>query len=110
MIINNNEKRKYTRENFCNCKEKYGTEPEYLWLSSPYNAVLRHTDNKKWYAILMKVSRSKLGLSGDDTVDILDIKCDPLISGSFLWRMEFFPAIICIRETGSLFCLTELLA
>lgn len=85
-------KKENTREKiFAIAKKKYGTEPEYLWLSSPYNAVLRHTDNKKWYAILMKVSRSKLGLSGDETVDILDIKCDPLMSGSLLMENGIFP-------------------
>ena len=85
-------KKENTREKiFAIAMKKYGTEPEYLWLSSPYNAVLRHTDNKKWYAILMKVSRSKLGLSGDETVDILDIKCDPLMSGSLLMENGIFP-------------------
>ena len=85
-------KKENTREKiFAIAKKKYGTEPEYLWLSSPYNAVLRHTDNKKWYAILMKVSRSKLGLSGDETVDILDIKCDPLMSGPLLMENGIFP-------------------
>ena len=78
-------KKENTREKILAiAKKKYGTEPEYLWLSSPYNAVLRHTDNKKWYAILMKVSRSKLGLSGDETVDILDIKCDTLMFSNLL--------------------------
>ena len=65
--------------------------PSGIFSDNASNAVLRHTDNKKWYAILMKVSRSKLGLSGDETVDILDIKCDPLMSGSLLMENGIFP-------------------
>ena len=29
--------------------KRYGTQPEYLWLSQPNYAVLRHNDNRKWY-------------------------------------------------------------
>lgn len=54
-------------------KKRYGTTPEYLWSSSPDSAVLRH-ENGKWYAVIMNVEKSKLGLGGDDTVDIIDVK------------------------------------
>ena len=42
-------------------EEQYGDRPEYLWRTSPHNAVLRHPENRKWYAVLMQVSREKLG-------------------------------------------------
>ena len=42
-------------------KKQYGTVPEYLWAQSPDNAVLRHK-NGKWYAVVMTVEKSKLGL------------------------------------------------
>lgn len=54
-------------------KKKYGTEPEYLWERYPSYAVLRHQDNGKWYGILLSVPGNKLGLSGKDVVDILDV-------------------------------------
>ncbi|MCD8069241.1 MAG: RNA 2'-phosphotransferase [Lachnospiraceae bacterium] len=60
-------------------KEKYGTSPEYLWARYPSYAVLRHSDNEKWYGIVMDVPKNKLGLQGTDVVDILDVKCDPVI-------------------------------
>ena len=50
-------------------KKQYGTVPEYLWAQSPDNAVLRHK-NGKWYAVVMTVEKSKLGLEGKDPVDI----------------------------------------
>ena len=63
-------------------EEQYGDRPEYLWRTSPHNAVLRHPENRKWYAVLMQVSREKLGLAGAGPVDIVDLKCDPALAGS----------------------------
>lgn len=73
-------------------EEAYGTEPEYLWESTPTAAVLRHRTNRKWYAAVMEVQRERLGLSGAGTVDVLDVKCDPLLIGSLLQSKGFLPA------------------
>lgn len=73
-------------------KEDYGTEPEYLWPKFPNYAVLRHRENKKWYAVLLDVPAKKLGLAGDDKIDILDIKCDPLLIGALQRNKGFLPA------------------
>lgn len=72
--------------------ESYGTKAEYLWESTPTAAVLRHKTNRKWYAVLMEVQKSRLGLLGEDTVDVLDVKCDPLLIGSLLQSKGFLPA------------------
>lgn len=72
--------------------EQYGTEPEYPWMRLPDYAVIRHTDNKKWYAIVMDVPRNKLGLNGNDLIDILNIKCDPIMNGSLQMQEGFLPA------------------
>ena len=71
-------------------KKQYGTIPEYLWSSSPDSAVLRH-HNGKWYAVFMNVERSKLGLDGDDTVEIIDVKCDPEMTGMIIQTYGFLP-------------------
>ncbi len=73
-------------------KQEFGTDAEYLWASAPDFAVLRRADNRKWYAILMDVPRNKLGLQGSASVDILDIKVDPLLHGSLLLSEGFLPA------------------
>ena len=72
--------------------KQYGTKPECLWLSKPNYAVLRHNDNRKWYAVLMDVPREKLGLSGEDSIDILNVKCDPLLAGSLRMEAGILPA------------------
>lgn len=59
---------------------EYGTEPEYLWKDFPTFAVLRCNLSKKWYAAIMDVKKDKLGLKGEDLVDIINVKCAPLFS------------------------------
>lgn len=73
-------------------KKTYGAEPEYPWASDPDSAVFRHHDNRKWYALIMNIPRSKLGLAGDSRVDILNLKADTELSGSFLAQEGIFPA------------------
>ncbi len=73
-------------------KRKYGDEAEYLWDRYPGYAVVRHQDNRKWYGLIMNVSRRKLGLDGDETVDILNVKLgDPLLCDLMTQREGCFP-------------------
>lgn len=57
--------------------DKYQTQPEYLWKKYPSFAVLRHTDNRKWYGLVMTVKKDQLGLTGEGSEEIMDIKLDP---------------------------------
>ena len=84
------EKRVDRKEIFEYVKKQYGTIPEYLWSSSPDSAVLRH-QNGKWYAVIMNVEKSNLGLYGDDTVEIIDVKCDPEMTGMIIQTYGFLP-------------------
>lgn len=81
----------YRQDIFGYVKKKYGTEPEYLWERNPSYAVLRHQDNGKWYGILMDVPKNKLGLSGTDAVDILDVKCEPAMIDLLRQSPGFLP-------------------
>lgn len=57
-------------------KKQYGTIPEYLWKSSPENAILRHKSGK-WYAVIMRIEKSKLGLEEVGLIEIINVKCEP---------------------------------
>ncbi len=57
--------------------EKYEGVPEFLWDKYEGTAVFRHKETLKWYGVLMTLKRSKLGLSSDDFVDIIDLKIEP---------------------------------
>ena len=71
-------------------KKQYGTVPEYLWSKLPDSAILRHK-NGKWYAVIMTVEKSKLGLEGNDLVDIMDVKCDPEMTSMIIQTYGFLP-------------------
>lgn len=73
-------------------KQHHGTEPEALWARYPGHVVLRHAENAKWYAIMMNISRSTLGLEGMGMVDILNVKCDPLLAGTLRSQSGILPA------------------
>lgn len=73
-------------------QDRYGTEPEYLWAKYPNYAVFRQPASRKWFAAIMDLPRSRLGLEGEGTVDVMDVKCGPLMVGSLLAQDGFLPA------------------
>ena len=47
--------------------------------------------NGKWYAVIMTVEKSKLGLEGKESVDIMDVKCDPDMTNLIIQTHGFLP-------------------
>ena len=74
----------YRKDIFDYVAKKYATQPEYLWQNSPQNAVLRNNRNEKWYAVVMNVAKEKLGLLSQESIDIINVQCDPIFIGSLL--------------------------
>lgn len=70
----------------------YSTEPDHPWAEYPNYEVFRHGSNHKWFALIMDVPKSKLGLQGDALLDVVNFKCDPTLIGSLLGEEGFFPA------------------
>jgi predicted DNA-binding protein (MmcQ/YjbR family) len=44
--------------------DTYSVEPDYPWMDTPESAVFRHAANRKWFALVTTVPKSKLGLPG----------------------------------------------
>ena len=55
---------------------EYGDKLEFLWQKFPNNAIIRRADNRKWYALLVRISASKVGLPGDHLTDVLVVRAD----------------------------------
>ncbi len=72
--------------------DKYSIEPEYPWAKMPTFAVFRHGNNKKWFAVIMTITKDKLGLDSIETIDVVNLKCDQLFMGSVLNEQGIFPA------------------
>ncbi|MCB8698519.1 MmcQ/YjbR family DNA-binding protein [Streptococcus mitis] len=71
-------------------QEKYGNQLEYLWEKSPDTAVLRHEGNKKWYAVLMKISWDKLEKGREELVEAVNLKHDKV--ADLLSKKGIYPA------------------
>ena len=65
------------------CLDSYGTSPDYPFEDLLETAVLRHRDNRKWYAIVMRVSRRKFGFESDKVIDVVNLKLPTEMFGSF---------------------------
>ena len=80
------------QEIFAYVKEKFDTEPDYPWLKYPDYAVFRHDGGGKWYGLIMKVPRIKLGLTEKGSAEILDLKCEPALNGALRGQQGILPA------------------
>ena len=65
------------------CLNTYSTAPDHPFDEDFETAVLRHSDNKKWYALVMRISRGKLGIDIDEMVDVVNLKLPTEMFGSF---------------------------
>ena len=74
------------------CLNTYGTSPDYPFDDPLETAVLRHVDNRKWYAIVMKVSRRKFGFDSDEVIGIVNLKLPTEMFGSFGAADGVYPA------------------
>lgn len=74
------------------CLNTYGTSPDYPFDEDFVTAVLRHTDNRKWYAMVMHVSRSKFGFDSDEVIDVVNLKLPTEMFGSFSAADGVYPA------------------
>ena len=79
-------------EIFAYVKETYDVIPDYPWLRTPNYAILRHKHNRKWFGAVVDITEDKLGLEGNELVDALNLKCDPLLISSLRSEPGIFPA------------------
>lgn len=70
--------------------ERFSVQEEQPW-GEGQGSVFRHPDNRKWFAVGMRVLRSRLGLRQDGAVDIIDVKTGPLLMGSYLGQPGILP-------------------
>lgn len=73
-------------------EKKYGAKPDYPWQQYPNYAVLRHDGSNKWYGLVMTVEKQKLGLKGEGSVDVLNLKMHPELIGALRQSKGFLPA------------------
>ena len=78
--------------------DTYSVEPDYPFSDDNVSAVFRHAGNRKWFALVMNIPAQKLGLPSDARIDIVNMKCDPVVIGSFRGLRGLFPAYHMSKE------------
>jgi predicted DNA-binding protein (MmcQ/YjbR family) len=82
-----------TRQAFLDyCLDSYGTAADYPFDEDFETAVLRHTGSRKWYALVMRISRRKVGIDSDEMVDVVNLKLPLEMFGSFGASDGVYPA------------------
>lgn len=73
--------------------DTYGVEPEYPWMTSPENAIFRNARTGKWFAVLLgDLPHRCLGLPGEGRGDVLNLKCDPVMTFTLNDQKNIFKA------------------
>lgn len=71
--------------------EKYGNQLEFLWKTSPNNAVVRRKDTAKWYGAILTIPKNKLGIDSDEIVEIIDLRIQPDKMAELLSNDNYYP-------------------
>lgn len=82
-----------TREEF----EKYTIETyncifDNPWVDAPNYRVYRHPSTAKWFAVAMNIPKCKLGIKAKGNIDIVNMKCDPVMVSNLTGQKGFYPA------------------
>ena len=72
--------------------EAYGINPDRPWLKFPSYEVFRHSGNKKWFAVIMDIPKSKLGINSGENISVVNLKCDTIMLSDMLSEKGIYPA------------------
>ena len=72
--------------------ETYHAVSDRPWPRYPNHEVFRHPGNQKWFALMLEVPGEKLGLPEREMLDILNLKCDPVLIASLRGAPGLLPA------------------
>ncbi len=74
-------------------RDKYDVLPEYPWEKYDSNAVFRHKENRKWFALIMDVKKDKVGVEGKGIVSVINLKIDdPALRDMLIHEKGIMPA------------------
>ena len=95
----------YTNEIINYIKNKYGDELEFLWEKSPKTAVVRRKTSKKWYAVILTVSKRKLNLDTDEIIEAINLHNRVEEIEKLIDNKKYFPAYHMNKKHWCTICL-----
>ena len=72
--------------------EKFQVKPDFPWKDYDTYGVFRNTNNRKWFALLMDIEKSKLDKTKVGKTDVINIKLDKEEIQSLIKQNGFYPA------------------
>lgn len=72
-------------------EQTYDDQLEFLWKRTPKNAIVRRPDTNKWYAAFLTMPQSKIGLTGDNEITVLNLHIEPQNVESIVDNHTYFP-------------------
>lgn len=72
--------------------ENYDAIQEYPWEKYPKFTTFKHSNNKKWFALIADVSYEKLKIQKEGIVDVINLKNIPEMIGSLRKDNGILPA------------------
>ena len=98
-------KANYTKEIINYINNKYGDKLEFLWEKSPKNAVVRRKFSKKWYAVILTVSKRKLNLDCDEIIEVINLHNIAEEIEKLIDNKKYFPAYHMNKKYWCTICL-----
>lgn len=71
---------------------RFGVEGERLFARYPSFSVYRHRENRKWFAVLMDIPKGRLGLKGEESISVVNLKCYEDMAADLWQEPGIFPA------------------
>lgn len=71
---------------------KYGAVPEFLWERTPSDGIFRHSENQKWYGIIMYIPYERLNKERQGMIEVLNVKINPMERETLLRNEGCYPA------------------
>ena len=96
---------KYSQAVIKYVRDKYCDELEFLWEKFDDNAIWRRKDNKKWYGALLTVQKCKLGLDGEEKIEIIDLRMSPQEVERVIDGKRYFSAYHMNKKSWITICL-----
>ncbi|MBR6953145.1 MAG: MmcQ/YjbR family DNA-binding protein [Campylobacter sp.] len=76
--------------------DKYGVKCEFLWEKYPEFGVFRHESkgkkSGKWFCLFMQIPQNSLGVIGNKTISVINLKCNPELAVILHDNKGIFPA------------------
>ena len=98
-------KANYTKEIIDYINNKYGDKLEFLWEKSPKTAVVRRKNSKKWYALILSLSKRKLNLDTDEIIEVINLHNRVEEIEKLIDNKKYFPAYHMNKKHWCTICL-----